>query len=238
MPKTRWSHSSAPKRSRRCFSSIAKPTAFANPWPSGPVVTSTPFGVAVLGVAGRARAPLAELADVVELEAEAGEVEHRVEQHRRVPGRQHEPVAVGPVGRGGVVLHDARPQHVRERRERHRRARVTGVRLLHRVHREAADHVDPALFELVSHVGPFLSARSQPRCTHCAPESASSAEPATQRSKTATLAVKLCRKLRPPIGPISPAQNAPRAAPARAAPRRPRRRGSARGRGAGRGRCR
>ena len=40
---------------------IAIPTAFAMPWPSGPVVTSTPVRVAELRVAGRARAPLAEL---------------------------------------------------------------------------------------------------------------------------------------------------------------------------------
>ena len=77
-------------------------------------------GVAVLGVARRARAPLAELLEVVELEPEPGEVEHRVEEHRRVPGREHEAVAVGPVRRGRVVAHDPREEHVGERRERHR----------------------------------------------------------------------------------------------------------------------
>ena len=76
------------------------PTPLAKPWPSGPVVTSMPGGVAVLGVARGARAPLAELPEVVELEPVPGEVEHRVEQHRRVAGGEHEPVAVGPVGVG------------------------------------------------------------------------------------------------------------------------------------------
>jgi hypothetical protein len=37
------------------------------------------------------------------------------------------------------------------------------VRLLHRVHRQTADHVDAALLDvvcLVSHVGPFLPLRA------------------------------------------------------------------------------
>ena len=59
-----------------------------------------------------------------------------------MPVREHEPVAVGPVRRRGVVVHDPREQHVRERRQRHRRARVPAVRLLHRVHGQAADDVD------------------------------------------------------------------------------------------------
>ena len=146
--KTWWSTTSSPKRARRLASASAMPTPLAKPWPSGPVVTSTPGTWRVLGVAGGLRPPLAEVAEVVEGEPEAGEVEERVEQHRRVAVRQHEPVAVGPVGRGGVVLHDPREQHVGERRERHRRAGVTRIRLLHRVHREPADHVDPALLEL------------------------------------------------------------------------------------------
>ena len=129
-------HRSAPagaSRRSRC------PTAFGDALTERAGRDLDALRVAVLGVAGRARAPLAELAEVVELEAEAGEVEHRVEQHRRVAGREHEPVAVGPVRRRRVVLHDPRPQHVGERRQRHRRAGVAGVRLLHRVHREAAD---------------------------------------------------------------------------------------------------
>ena len=114
-----------------------------------------PFGVVHLGVAGGVRTPLAELAQVLELETEPGEEQHRVQEHRGVPGGEHEPVAVGPVRRRGVVFHDPRPQHVRERRERHRRPRMPRVRLLNRVHGQAADHVDTELFELVSHLDPF-----------------------------------------------------------------------------------
>ena len=75
--------------------------------------------VALLGVAGRLRAPLAEVAQVLELETEAAQVEHRVDEHRRVTGRQHEAIAVGPVRIGRVVLHHAREQHVDQRREGH-----------------------------------------------------------------------------------------------------------------------
>ena len=42
MAKTRWSWTSAPNFARRKRSAIAMPTPLANPWPSGPVVTSTP----------------------------------------------------------------------------------------------------------------------------------------------------------------------------------------------------
>ena len=73
------------------------PTALAKPWPSGPVVTSMPGGVVDLGVARRPAAPLAELAQVLEREVVAGEVEHGVLQDARVPAREHEAVAVGPL---------------------------------------------------------------------------------------------------------------------------------------------
>ena len=105
-------------------------------------------GVPVLGVTGGARSPLPQRLDVVELEAEAGEEQHVVEQHRSVPVRQHEPVTIGPVRRARVVPHDARPEHVREWRQRHRRARVAVPGLLHRVHRKPAHHVDAALLDL------------------------------------------------------------------------------------------
>ena len=62
-----------------------------------------------------------------------------------MPGREHEAVAVEPVRVRRVVLHDPRVEHVRERRERHRGARMAGVRLLDRVHRERADRVDREL---------------------------------------------------------------------------------------------
>ena len=78
------------------------PTALAKPWPSGPVVTSIPGGVAGLGVSGRAAAPLAELAEVLEREVVAGQVQHGVLQDAGMPAGEDEAVAVRPVaGRAG-----------------------------------------------------------------------------------------------------------------------------------------
>ena len=62
-------------------------------------------------------------------------------------GRQHEPVAVGPVGCVGGVAQEARPEHVGHRRRAHRRARVAGVRLLDAVDRERSDRVDRELVQ-------------------------------------------------------------------------------------------
>ena len=58
---TWWSQTSAPNRARRFASASAMPTPFAKPWPSGPVVTSTPAVWPYSGWPGRARAPLPEL---------------------------------------------------------------------------------------------------------------------------------------------------------------------------------
>ncbi len=102
-------------------------------------------GVASLRVAGRPRLELAELLQVVELEAVPGQVQQRVLQDRRMAVGQHEPVAVGPFRIGGIVLHDPRVEDVTERRERHRRALVPAVRLERSVHRHAADERDGLL---------------------------------------------------------------------------------------------
>jgi hypothetical protein len=104
--------------------------------------------VAVLGVAGGGRAELAEVLEVLEREAVPGEVEHRVEEHRGVAGAEHEAVAVRPVGVLGRVAHHARVEHVGDRGERHRRAGVAGVRLLHRIHGQRADRVHAQRLEV------------------------------------------------------------------------------------------
>ena len=63
-------------------------------------------------------------------------------------GGEDEPVAVGPLRIRRVVVHHLRVEEVRERRERHRRARMPGVRLLDRVHRERPDGVDRTLLDV------------------------------------------------------------------------------------------
>ena len=115
------------------------PTALAKPWPSGPVVTSTPAVWLASGWPGVSEPHWRNAFDVVELEAVAAEVQHRVLQDRGVAVRQHEPVAVGPVRVGRVVTHHPAEQHVGERRQRHRRALVPALGLQRRVHGEATD---------------------------------------------------------------------------------------------------
>ena len=99
-------------------------------------------GKAKLGVARGLALPLPELPDVVERELVAGEVEQRVQEHRGVAGGQHESVAVGPEGVGGVVLEEPVPQRIGHRGGAHRGAGMAAVRLLDRVDRKEADRID------------------------------------------------------------------------------------------------
>ena len=81
---------------------------------------------------------------------DAGEVQQAVEQHRRVPGREHEPIAVRPDRVLRVEAQEALPQAVDDWRHRHRRARVAGIGLLDGVHRQGPDRVDAELVESAS----------------------------------------------------------------------------------------
>ena len=64
--------------------------------------------------------------------------------------RQHEAVTVGPDRMSGIEAQKALPQTINHRRERHRRSRMTGVRLLHRIHRQSADGVNAQFIHFVS----------------------------------------------------------------------------------------
>ena len=99
-------------------------------------------GVPVLGMAGRLGAELAEALQLIHFHARiAGEIEQRIEQHRAVAGRQHEAVAVRPVGIGGVEAHRLAEQHSGDIRHAHRHAGVAGLGRLHRIHGKGADGV-------------------------------------------------------------------------------------------------
>jgi hypothetical protein len=81
----------------------------------------------VFRVAGARAAKLTEIADVVHRRLlVARQVEQRVEQHRTVARREHEAIAIGPLGRGGIELQKARPQHRGNIGHAHRHARVAG----------------------------------------------------------------------------------------------------------------
>ena len=122
--------------------------AFAKPWPSGPVVASTPGVRPCSGWPGRARAPLAELPS-----------------GRRARGRSRSGAAAstgacsawpaestkrsrsGQSGWRGAWRRKRVQSDVGHRRRAHRRARVAGVRLLDAVDRQGADRVDRELVE-------------------------------------------------------------------------------------------
>ncbi len=73
----------------------------------------------------------------------------RVLEHAGVTGGEHEAVAVGPGGVGGVDAQHVLVERVGERRERHRGAGMPGVGLLHGVHREPANRVDRELAQIL-----------------------------------------------------------------------------------------
>ena len=106
-----------------------------------------------LGMSRRPRPPLPERAQLIERQVVARQVEQRVQQHRRVPGRQHEPVTVGPVRMRRRVAQEPRPQDVRHRGRAHRRPWMAGVRLLDAVDRQRPDRVDGEAVEVGRHGG-------------------------------------------------------------------------------------
>ena len=126
-------------------------------------------GPAVLGVARTLRVELAEALDVVQRDGrcpeplvlridrlDAGQVQKRVEQHRRVPRGEHEAVAIGPDRILGIEAQKALPQAVGDGRHRHRRPRMPRIGLLNRVHGQRPHRIDSELIELrISHCAPF-----------------------------------------------------------------------------------
>ena len=112
------------------------------PWPSGPVVVSTPLVSKFSGCPGVLRAELPEIPDLVERHVGvAGEVQQRIEQHRAVPGRQHKAVAVRPFRIGGVEFQELGEQDGGDVGGAHRQAGMAGLGLLDGVHGKATDRV-------------------------------------------------------------------------------------------------
>jgi hypothetical protein len=98
-------------------------------------------------MSGRDRAPLAERLQVLERDAVSSQVEERVQQHRGVPGGQHEAVAVGPIRVGRRVAKEPGPDRVGHGRHPHRGTRMSRVRLLDPVDGERPDRIDGELVE-------------------------------------------------------------------------------------------
>ncbi len=115
-------------------------------------------GQVIFGMARALAVDLTEALDVLERDRglaetlifcidrlHAGEMQHRIEQHRCVPVRQHEAVAIGPDRILRIEAQEMLPQRVDHRRQGHRRPGVAGERLLHGIHRQGADRVDAQL---------------------------------------------------------------------------------------------
>ena len=98
-------------------------------------------GVAVFGVAGQAAAQLAEVLDVVQRHVIAGEMQHRIDQHRRMAVGQHEAVAVDPLRVGRIMVEVARPQGGAHFRHAHGGTRMAATGGLHRVDGQDANRI-------------------------------------------------------------------------------------------------
>ena len=59
--------------------------------------------------------------------------------------REHEAIAIRPDGMLRIELHHAIPNYIHQRRKRHRRPGMPGVRLLHSIDRERSNSVDAQL---------------------------------------------------------------------------------------------
>src|SRR5688572_32618771 len=100
---------------------------------------------------GSAAVPLAKLFDLIERDIVTGEVQHAVKQHRSMPGRQHEAIAIRPLGIPWTVLEEASPQNICRWRKSHRRAGMPRIRLLDCVDRQRADRIDAQLIKRLTH---------------------------------------------------------------------------------------
>src|SRR6478672_657417 len=66
--------------------------------------------------------------------------------------REHEAIAIGPERILRIEPHHAVPDGVNQRRQRHGRARVSGLGLLHGIHGKRTDGVDAQLVEIRAYV--------------------------------------------------------------------------------------
>ena len=101
------------------------------------------WGLKRFGVPRGLGAPLPELLDVVDgHRVIAGEVQQRVEQHAAVASRQHEAVAVEPLGVLGVVIEELVPERITHGCAAHWQAGVAAVGLVDGVDSQHPDAVD------------------------------------------------------------------------------------------------
>ena len=94
-----------------------------------------------LRMARRLRAKLAKILDLLDRQGVAGEVQHRIEQHRGVAVREHESVAVPPGRIARIELKHVAPEDFGDVRHAHGRARMARIGLLDGIHRQSTNGV-------------------------------------------------------------------------------------------------
>ncbi len=148
--KIAWSNGLAPAgasgssrpRSRRA--AIAMPTALPSPWPSGPVVVSTPAVCPCSGCPGVSESHCRSWRRSASVEAVTGEIELNVESEAGVAAGEHEPIATRPVRVGRIMAHHPLEKQIGGGGEAHRGAGMAVAGPLHRVHRQGAHGCDRA----------------------------------------------------------------------------------------------
>ena len=135
-------HDLAPKHRTEMPLGNCHAHGIAEPLAKRPGRSLNSLGDEILGMARGERAQLAELLDLLDghfLVAE--QMKQRIDQHRAVSGREHEPVAIGPSGIGRVEFQETGEQHRRDVGCPHGQAGMARLGLLHGIHRERADGV-------------------------------------------------------------------------------------------------
>ena len=132
--RTGWCRGRRPGRTGRARGAPPSPCRprFRRPGRAGRSSTSTPTVWPCSGWPGGQAAPLAQVLEVFEGQAVAGQVQLDVERQAGVAAGQHEPVAADPGGVGRVVAKQSLKQQICRGRKAHRGARVAVARLLRR----------------------------------------------------------------------------------------------------------
>ncbi len=104
-----------------------------------------PWRIAILGMARRSAVQLTEVLQFLDRQVVAGEVQQGIDEHRSVPVRQHEAIAVNPGRVARIVREEVVPQDLGDIGHPHRRPGMAAVGLLNRIHGQRPDGVGELL---------------------------------------------------------------------------------------------
>ncbi|KJL43250.1 hypothetical protein RR49_00209 [Microbacterium ginsengisoli] len=107
------------------------------------------LGVSVLRVPGRQRPPRPQRFQVRQLQPEPAQEQLHILRQRRMPHRQDEPVTTNPRRVRRVMTQHPLIQQIRDRRQAHRRPRMTVPDPLHRIRRQHPRRIHRTRIEFV-----------------------------------------------------------------------------------------